>query len=88
MSGPISNSCTVSLFTSEKTTSAPLFCDVDDAEQDGDADAVDKLSVAEIDHEGASAGLELLLTFALDLFAGELVQIVAGIDDGRGADAV
>ena len=44
-------------------------------------------SIAEIDDQRAGAGIELLLTFALDSFAGELVQVVAGVDDGCGADA-
>ena len=72
----------------EDNQRAALFRDVDDAEQDGDADAVDQLGVAEIDNEGASARLELVPAFALNFFAGQLVEIVAGIDDGGGADAV
>ncbi len=76
------------VYVGEHNQGAALFGDVDDAEQDGDADAVDQFSVAEIDDQGAGAGIELLLTLALDPFAGELVQIVAGVDDGGGADAV
>ena len=62
--------------------------DVDDPEQDGNADAIDEFGVAEIDDQRAGAGIELLLTLTLDSFAGELVEIVAGVDDGRGADAM
>ncbi len=57
----------------EHDQSAILFRDVDYAEQDGDTDAVDELCVAEIDYQRAGAGIELLLTFALDSFARELV---------------
>ena len=67
---------------------AALFCDVDDAEQDGNADAIYEFGVAEIDHQRAGAGIQLLLTLALDSFAGEFVQIVAGVDDCDGPDAM
>jgi len=65
-----------------------FFCNVDDAQQDGDADAINEFGVAEIDDQRAGAGLELLLTFSLDSFPGELVQVVAGVDHGCGAHAV
>ena len=67
---------------------AAFFGDVDDAEQDGNADAVDEFGVAEIDDQRTGAGIELLLTLTFDSFAGELVEIVAGVDHGGGADAM
>ncbi len=67
---------------------AVLFSDIDDAEQDRYADAVYQLSIAEINYQRAGAGVELLLTFAFDPFAGKLVQVVACINDSRSADAV
>ena len=67
---------------------AAFLGDIDDAEQDGNADAIDEFGVAEIDDQRPGAGIELLLTLALDSFAGELVEIVAGVDHGCGADAM
>ena len=65
-----------------------LFSDIDDAEQDRYADAVYQLSIAEINYQRAGSGVELLFTLAFDPFAGKLVQVVACINDSRGADAV
>ena len=56
---------------------APLLGDVDDAEQERDADAVDQLGALEVDDERAAAGFELEAALALDALAGELVDVVA-----------
>ncbi len=78
----------LAVYLGEHHQRAALFCNVNDAQQDGDSDAINEFGVAEIDDQRAGAGIELLLTFALDSFPGELVQIVARVDDGCGADAV
>jgi hypothetical protein len=49
----------------------PAFLrNIDDAEEDRDADAVNQLGIAEIYDQRAATGIKLLLTFTLDPFAG------------------
>ena len=67
---------------------AVLFGDVDDAEQDRDADAVDELRVAEIYDQSAATAIELPAAFALDLFTGQLVEIVARVNNSGGANTM
>ena len=72
----------------ENNKGAALFRDVNDAQQDGDANAVDELGVAEVDHERACTRFKLLFALPLDPFAGQLVKVVASVNDGSGADDV
>ncbi len=72
----------------EHDNRAAFFRDVYDAEQDGDADAIHQLGVAEIDHERAAAGIKLLFAFAFNSFTGKFVQIVGRIYNARSADSV
>src|ERR1043165_2035373 len=76
------------VYFGEDDLRAALFRDVDDAEQDRDADTVDELRIAEIDNQRPTAAVELSTTLAFDLFAGKLVQIVAGINNSRGTNAM
>lgn len=77
----------LAVYVGEHHQRTSFFCNVDDPQQDGDADAINEFGVAEIDDQGAGAGVELLLTFALDSFSGEFVQVVARVDYSCSADA-
>lgn len=76
------------VYVGEDYQGAALFRDVDDAEQDRYADAVHELGVAEIDNQRARSGIKLFLALALDPLPRKLVEIVAGVNHRRGADAV
>ena len=69
-------------------TGIALLGNVDDSHQDRDADAVDELSVAEIDDERATAGIETVFAFPLNSLAGQFIQVVARVNYRRGADAM
>src|SRR2546423_3925582 len=60
---------------------------LDDAEQDGDADAVDQFGFREVDDDVADAVGEQLQAAALDALAAQLIEISAGINDGSACDA-
>ena len=76
------------IYVGEHHQRSAFFCNVDDAQQDGDADAINEFGVTEIYDQRAGAGIELLLAFPLDSFSGQLIQVVAGVDNSGGADAV
>jgi hypothetical protein len=69
-------------------TRPALFGDVDDAEENRDADTVNEFGVAEINNQRAATALELPATFALDLFSGKFVEVIARVNNGGGANTV
>src|SRR2546421_498751 len=53
---------------------------INDAQQNRDADAVDQLSLTEVDNKSATASFQLPTAFTLNAFAAQFVQIVPGIN--------
>jgi hypothetical protein len=78
----MSKSSIVSSLTSENTTLAPRTRGrIDNSEQDGDTDTIYKFGLRKIENKLIAAFLKPCFTFALDLFAGKLIQIVACVND-------
>lgn len=62
-----------------------FFRRVNHAQQNRDADAVDDLGVAEIDHERAATVLQSVAAFALRPLAIDFVEIPARVNDRNAA---
>lgn len=75
-------------YVGEDNQRAAFFRDVNYAEEDGNADTVHQLSVAEIYNQRSAAQIKLLLALALNTLTGEFVQIVARINDCGRPDAM
>ena len=72
----------------EYNQGAALFRDVDDAEQDGNTDAVDEFGVAEIDYRARAPESSCFLHSRSMRSPVSLFRVVAGVDDGSSADGV
>jgi hypothetical protein len=70
------------VYVGENNQGPAFLRNIDDAEKDRDADTVNQLGVAEVDDQRTAPGIELLLTFPLDPFAGKFVEIVARVHYG------
>jgi len=55
---------------------------IDDAEEDRDSDAVDNLGLRKVYDELLAAFVQTAAAFALDLFAGQFVEVIAGKHNG------
>ena len=71
------------IYVREDQAGAVLLDDINHAHKNRDTDAVNQLGVSEIDHQRATARLELSFAFALDALPAQLIEIIAGIDDCR-----
>src|SRR6185436_8521533 len=59
---------------------------LNNAQQNGDADAIDQLSLLEVDHDAPHPARKKVLTLALDTFSPELIEVGAGINHRRVLD--
>ena len=67
---------------------AALFGDVDDSEEDRYTDTVNQFGIAEINDERAATATQLPTTLAFDLFTGQLIKVVACVNNRSGANTV
>ena len=73
----ISNSAIVWLFTSESHLGPILLCQIDNAEENGNADAVHEFSVAEINDQRPTTRRKLPTAFFVQFFARQFAEVVA-----------
>ena len=67
---------------------ATLLRNVNDSEEDRDTDTVHQLSIAEVDDQRTATAIQLPAALTFDFFTGKPVQIIAGINNSRGTNAV
>jgi hypothetical protein len=67
---------------------AALFGDVDDSEENRDTDTVNQFGIAEINDESTATATQLPATLALDLFTGQLIKVIACVNNRSGANTV
>ena len=77
----------VAVHVGENQSRVVPFRRIDHAHKNRDTDTVNQFGVSEIDHQNAASHLELSAAFSLDLFAAQLVEIIAGVNDGRVSNA-
>ena len=78
----------LSVYFRESDLRAALLRNVDDSEEDRDTDTIHQLRIAEVDDQRAATSIELPAALTFDFFTGKPVQIIAGINNSRGTNAV